>query len=157
MIEELLRTAFANRSQLPGFEEDMNRLAHCHTIRRDISRKFFDSVDEEAWKDLSKGLPRTDEYIPFIEKNIGSRELILEIGTGGGDMLPLLLNYSARVLAVDNSREMLNRTLKFLTARQISNRVELRLGDAEHLPVADSAAGLSVCPHCGGAVFAADH
>ncbi len=138
IVEGLVKTAFVNRSELSGFQEDMNRLAHCHALRRNTSMEFFDSVDEKGWKFLTDMLPQSDEYLPFIKKNIGNHELILEVGTGSGNMIPFLLESAAKILAVDNSREMLGRAHKFITARKITNRVELRLGDAEHLPAGDS-------------------
>lgn len=141
MIEDLVKTAFQHRTHLDGFQDDMNRLAHCHARRKELSRKFFDSVGEKGWKDISERLPQSDEYLPFIKANLGTRELVLEVGTGGGSMIPFLLDNAVKVLAVDNSREMLSRALKNITARKISNRVELRLGDAEHLPAGDAMVG----------------
>ncbi len=141
MVEGLVKTAFQNRFELSGFTEDMNRLARCHARRRNASKEFFDSVGEKGWRDLSEGLPERSEYLPFIKSNLGTTDLVLEVGTGGGSMIPFLLDNAVKVLAVDNSREMLGRALKFVTSRKISNRVELRLGDAEHLPAGDSMVG----------------
>ncbi len=141
LVEGLVKTAFQNRHELVGFEEDMNRLAHCYASRRDSSRHFFDTVGEDGWKDLSKKLPHTDEYLPFIKKYLGKSELVLEVGTGDGGMIPFLLSCADQVLAVDNSREMLGSALKFVVSEKMNTRVELRLGDAEHLPAGDSLAG----------------
>lgn len=140
IIEELVRTAFQNRHELSGFQDDMKRLAHCYAQRRDSSQQFFDTVGEDQWKDLAKDLPRTDEYLPFIKKYLGRSDLAVEVGTGHGRMIPFLLSCADRVLAVDNSREMLGSALKFITSEKLNTRVELRLGDAEHLPVGDSMA-----------------
>ncbi|MCK5841031.1 MAG: ArsR family transcriptional regulator [Candidatus Sabulitectum sp.] len=141
LVEELVRTAFQNRAELDGFKEDMNRLAHCHATRRDNSREFFDAVGEERWKDISSGMPHTSEYMPFIKKYLGEKELVLEVGTGQGSMIPFLLSRFNKVLAVDNSREMLSSALKYVTSEKLDTRVELRLGDAEHLPEGNSIAG----------------
>ncbi|MCD4706273.1 MAG: metalloregulator ArsR/SmtB family transcription factor [Candidatus Sabulitectum sp.] len=140
IIEGLVRTAFQNRHELSGFQDDMNRLAHCYALRRDASKEFFDTVGEEGWKDLSENLPSSDEYLPFIERHLGGKNLVLEVGTGDGSMIPFLLSCADRVLAVDNSREMLGRALKLVTSEKLNTRVELRLGDAEHLPAGDSMA-----------------
>ncbi len=141
LVEGLVRTAFLNRAKLDGFNEDMNRLAHCHATRRDTSREFFDAVGEERWKDLSSSMPHTTEYMPFIKKYLGEKELVLEVGTGQGSMIPFLLSRFNKVLAVDNSREMLSSALKYVTSEKLDTRVELRLGDAEHLPEGNSIAG----------------
>jgi ArsR family transcriptional regulator len=53
-------------------------------------------------------------------------------------MIPFLLENASEVMAVDNSREMLNRALKSVTEGKLVNRVDLRLGDAEHLPAGDT-------------------
>ena len=141
LVDGLLKAAFQNRVELLGFQEDMNRLALCHAMRRNTSREFFDTVGEEGWKDLSSSLPSSGEYLPFIKKNLGEKEMLLEVGTGQGSMIPFLLSCAEKVLAVDNSREMLNRALKFVTSERLNTRVELRLGDAEHLPEGNSMAG----------------
>ncbi|MCK5786876.1 MAG: metalloregulator ArsR/SmtB family transcription factor [Candidatus Sabulitectum sp.] len=142
LVEGLVRTAFQTREQLGGFQDDMNRLAQCHALRRESSKEFFDRVGEDQWKDLSKRLPSSREYLPFIREQLklARRKLTLEVGTGQGNMIPFLLSCSDRVLAVDNSREMLGSALKFVTSEKLSTRVELRLGDAEHLPAGDSIA-----------------
>jgi ArsR family transcriptional regulator len=138
MVEELVKTAFRHRNELRGFQEDMKQLAYCHNLRRDKSREFFNSVGEERWKSLRDQLPHADEYLGFIERNLGSSQLVLEVGTGGGAMIPFLLENASEVMAVDNSREMLNRALRSVTEGRLVNRVDLRLGDAEHLPAGDA-------------------
>jgi ArsR family transcriptional regulator len=138
MVEDLVGTAFRYRSDLMGFQEDMQRLAYCHNLRRDMSREFFDSVGEDGWSDLKKRLPSSDEYMEHTGNIISGSKLVLEVGTGGGRMIPFLLENAENVLAVDNSREMLNRALKLVASMKLNNRVELRLGDAEHLPAGDS-------------------
>jgi ArsR family transcriptional regulator len=138
MVEELVKTAFRHREKLEGFQEDMTQLAYCHNLRRDKSREFFNSVGEELWEKLRDQLPHADEYLGFIKRNLGSSELVLEVGTGGGTMIPFLLENASEVMAVDNSREMLNRALKSVAAGKLVNRVDFRLGDAEHLPAGDT-------------------
>jgi DNA-binding transcriptional ArsR family regulator len=140
-ISGLVSSAFKNRNELSGFQEDMSRLALCYKTRSETSREFFDSMGETGWRGISESIPRSSEYLPFIREHSGRRQLILEVGTGDGNMIPFLLSLSAKVLAVDNSREMLNTALKFITARKLNTRVELRLGEAEHLPACDSMAG----------------
>jgi len=141
LIEELVQTSFNNRSKLSGFQEDMNRLAVCYRQRSETAREFFDSVGEAGWKNLSENLPGNSEYLPFIEKYIGRSELVLEVGSGAGNMIPFLLSFAGKVLAVDSSREMLNSALKLVASRRLDARVDLRLGEAEHLPAQDSTAG----------------
>jgi len=138
MIQELVKTAFRYRNELKGFQEDMKQLAYCHNLRLKKSREFFDSVEEKHWRSLRDQLPHADEYLGFIQRSLGSAELVLEVGTGGGAMLPFLLESASEVMAVDNSREMLNRALKSVTAEKLVNRVDFRLGDAEHLPAGDA-------------------
>jgi len=138
MTQELVNAAFRYRDELNGFQEDMKQLAYCHNLRRDRSRKFFDSVGEKHWRSLRDQLPNAEEYMEFIQRNLDSSKLVLEVGTGGGTMIPFLLENASEVMAVDNSREMLNRALKSVTAERLIDRVDFRLGDAEHLPVGDA-------------------
>ena len=136
-VSSVVKSAFEHKRLLAGFSEDMNRLATCYSARRTASTSFFNSLEEGDWKSISNGLNSVDEYLPFILEKISEESSVLEIGCGDGSMLPLLLGKAHKVIAVDNSIEMLNRAQKSLLNFNV-DKAFLRLGDAEHLPLGDA-------------------
>ncbi|HWK53403.1 MAG TPA: metalloregulator ArsR/SmtB family transcription factor, partial [Hyphomicrobiales bacterium] len=54
---------------------------------------------------------------------------VLEVGPGEGDLLPVLAQSFARVIALDNSSEMLGKARRALAARGLDTTVKLVLGD----------------------------
>lgn len=154
LVLRTVETAFSERHHLAGFQEDMNRLARCLTDRKRNAREFFDSMEEDELKGISDLLPDRNICTPFLTRNIRRSDLIIEVGTGNGAMIPFLLSYSSEVLAVDSSRRMLDLALTNMASLGMDTaRVKLRLGEAEHLPVENSAAGVvmmqMVLHHCG--------
>ncbi len=138
-VADVIRAAFDNRTLLNGFKDDLNRLARCLCSRSRQVREFFDSMDE---KDAGKlfGEPAEHlDYLPFISRNLSDPELVLEVGTGTGRLIPFILGRAKAVLAVDSSRRMLEYAWKYLSSLSMEDQVELRLGEAEHLPVENSA------------------
>lgn len=153
LVDTVVRAAFDNRNLLTGFQEDMNRLARCLAGRKKEAREFFNSMDEEQLSVISDTLPSENTYLPFIKRNIQGCRLLLEVGSGNGRMIPFLLETVEELLAVDSSSRMLELALKNTTAEGLSQRVKMRLGEAEHLPVENQAAGAvlmhMVLHHCG--------
>lgn len=158
LVDRIVKTAFEERDSLDGFRDDMNRLARCLAGRKKSSRRFFDSMEDRELRGLSDLLPDTSVCLPFLERNLGRRDLSVDVGTGSGRMIPFLLGGSGQVLAVDSSRKMLDLALRKISELKMSSRVRFRLGEAEHLPVENSAAGAvlmhMVLHHCGNPVQA---
>jgi len=152
-VDELVNNAFKYREALPGFHHDMKRLARCLLKRRESSRYFFDSKEEGELSRIGELLPDTSVCVPFLERHLGRREMVIDVGAGSGRMIPFLLSVSSRVLAVDSSRRMLDLAMEKTSAMKLLHRVEFRLGEAEHLPVENEAGdGLlmhMVLHHCG--------
>lgn len=152
-VEGIVREAFRHRNALQGFGEDMNRLARCLARRKTDSRRFFNSMEESGLKHITDSLPDTSDCLPFLEKHLGRRKLVIDVGAGIGKMIPFLLSCSDRVLAVDSSRKMLDMAMRNISVMKMVSMVEFRLGEAEHLPVENSAADAvlmhMVLHHCG--------
>lgn len=151
LVDSVISEAFRHRSMLPGFSDDMNRLGRRLAKRKDESREFFDSKDSEELMHISESIPDTSVCYPFMKKHFEGAGLLIDVGSGSGKMIPVLLGYGSRVLAVDSSRKMLD--LASRTHGNIPGRTEFRLGEAEHLPVEnDSADGIlmhMLLHHCG--------
>jgi ArsR family transcriptional regulator len=83
-------------------------------------------------------MPDPEGYLESVLSLLGEGGVCLEVGCGTGAILPALASRFRSVLGVDSSTEMLSRARKAVAG--FDDRVELRLGEAEHLPMADSTA-----------------
>ena len=62
-------------------------------------------------------------------------EKILDIGTGTGDLAIMAAKYTnAKIIGIDISEKMLSIGKKKIDEKKLSNRILLKLGDAEQLP-----------------------
>lgn len=79
---------------------------------------------------------RAAQYLP-----LGAGEVGLDLGTGTAE-LAIALAYSAHseghILGIDITPEMLEMARTKLQRRGLQNRIELRVGDAEHLELPDN-------------------
>ncbi len=98
------------------------------------SKQYFDMVARE-WDNMRSG---------FFSENVRQKALDVakaqrgkvaaDIGAGTGFMTEGLVSHGLRVIAVDESQEMLDvMRRKFRDVEE----VDYRLGEAEHLPIAD--------------------
>jgi len=123
---ELDRDALAERDRLA--------LARVLEARAAKSRSFFDAVGPE-WDALRK-VWNDDTLRARAAARVLPRDLVVaDVGTGTGTLALELAAAGMRVVAVDHSKAMLDATQRKL--EQSGARVELRLGEAEALPLAD--------------------
>lgn len=137
LIAGAVRLAAEARPSLPSSSTDMRRLASLYRGRRSKSVEFFDALGEE-WNNVRETLPPPSLYIHTLTSLLRTPGALLEIGVGTGHIIPLLSRIGGRVTGVDNSPEMLSAAEKKAAALGLSDRVEFRLGEAEHLPLGDS-------------------
>jgi ArsR family transcriptional regulator len=116
-------------------ERDRLALARVLEARAARSRSFFDSVGPE-WDALRK-VWNDDTLRARALARVLPRDLVaLDVGTGTGTLALELAAAGMRVIAVDHSKAMLDATQR--KVEQSGAKVELRLGEAEALPVADA-------------------
>jgi len=137
LVSAILEVIKSEHDRVPSNSTDMEELALCYYNRLEASREFFDEVAEE-WSSISELLPDPEKYFEAVAHFLGTPDRVLEIGCGKGSMLPRLAGLANRIIGVDNSRNMLSSSRKFIAEMGIGARAEVRLGDAEHLPVGDS-------------------
>ena len=124
---ELERDAVAKR--------DSKALGRVLDARAARSRSFFDAVGPE-W-DALRRVWNDDALRARALARVLPRDLVaLDVGTGTGTLALELAAAGMRVIAVDHSKAMLDATQRKLDASDA--RVELRLGEAEALPVGDA-------------------
>jgi len=134
LVADTLLLVQEHERALPSFDADMQRLEAAIERRRQQTRTFFDSRrdgDELRHKSLEGAYYRQVALSLLPERC----DTILDLGTGSGLLLPALLERADRVIAVDASATMLD--LARTSAGVDVDRCDFRLGDLEHLPVAD--------------------
>lgn len=137
LVADTLRVLAEHERDLPHFEEDVQRMEAAVEKRREQTRRFFDSrsAQDELRHQSLDGTYYRQVALSLLPERCGT---ILDLGTGSGLLLPALLARADRVIAVDASTTML--ALARAGAGAEAHRCDFRLGDLEHLPVADGEA-----------------
>lgn len=101
-------------------------------------REYFDKAAAK-WDELTEEetLVRLREIVAALDIQPGAR--VLDVGTGTGVLLPLLLERESQVVAIDFSRQMLKR------ARAKGYPVAYVQGDAQYLPLKDETFDWVIC------------
>lgn len=127
---ELLHKASA---QIPEVEQDREALALILQKRQDKMRSYFDGLAGKfgreylpgrSWKGLAEALLMLAPPI-----------VIADLGAGEGTFSQLLARQAKRVIAVDNSEEMVEFGSQLARKHNLEN-LEYRKGDMEALPIA---------------------
>jgi ArsR family transcriptional regulator len=118
---------------------DREGLARVLEARRSRSHSFFDSVGPE-WDALRKVLNDDLLRARALTRLISSDITVVDVGTGTGVLAAELSALGLRVVAVDNSRRMLEAARSKLSPEALAN-VELRHGEASALPLDNDEVG----------------
>ena len=137
LVSDTLSLLDEHERGLPHYEADVQRLETAVERRREQTRSFFDSLSpgDELRHGSLDGTYYRRVALSVLPPKSGT---IVDLGTGSGLMLPALLERAGRVIAVDSSTTMLDLARKSAGAE--AHRCDFRLGDLEHLPVADGEA-----------------
>lgn len=136
LVKDTLSLLSDHERDLPSYEHDVQRLEEAIERRRRQTLSFFDSLTDhsEAGERLS---PDGHTYRELALSMLPARlERVLDLGTGSGLMLPSLLERADKIIAVDASTTMLQ-LARQTAGKAAVDRCDFRLGDLEHLPVAD--------------------
>lgn len=136
IVSRLVDVAVSGLSGTGTYREDMRQLARVYEARKESSRAFFDSR-AGSWSALEDMLPEPSKYLRRLEGCLSGPQRLVEIGCGGGRLLGELSGMADRTIGVDHSEQMLREARKRINEQGSKGAVELRLGDAEHLPIAD--------------------
>lgn len=123
------------------FAQDKDAITEILARRRDASHRYFESV-ASSWKEIRREAQGNTAYFSELEALIPSKATLLELGCGSGALLDALLPRSGKTIGVDYSRAMLDEAKRNLGEK--SSGVELRLGELEHLPLADNSIDIAV-------------
>lgn len=128
LVRELIR-------DLPAARQDRQRLASVLAARRSRSQEFFASTAGE-WDRLRRELfGERAELLPLLGL-LGADWVVGDLGCGTGQAAAALAPFVARVIAVDDSEEMLAAARLHLAPHA---NAEPRRGSLEALPIDDGA------------------
>lgn len=116
---------------MPKGEPQISRV----TRSKQQARATYDRISK--WYDMLAGAERKYGYAGVQLLGVKEEEVVLEIGFGTGHCILALANSvgsSGKVHGIDISEQMLSITQSRVRAAGLSERVELRRGDAVSLP-----------------------
>ena len=135
LVADTLQHLRQHEQRVPHYDNDMQGLEAVITRRKEQTRTFFDSLEDPDQNLHHRSLD--GQFYRQVALSMLPQECTaaLDMGTGAGLLLPGLATRASQIIAVDASTTML------ALARQSSGAqggyCDFRLGDLEHLPVAD--------------------
>ena len=135
-LDLLRQQIFAQIDQCAIADKIETGIEAVHRERAESSQAFFRNNAERFRKqqDLIASYSQYgDSILELIDElHLSSNQTALEIGPGEGDLLPELATRFHKVIALDNSTEMLDRS-KALAERENIANIEFMLGDVGSL------------------------
>jgi ubiquinone/menaquinone biosynthesis C-methylase UbiE len=123
------------------FRSDIERCEKIIKNRSVETTRFFNKVAGD-WGKLKLNIIGSFDINKTIAQYMNKCRLAVDIGCGTGDLIPSLLANADNVIGVDRSEKMLEQAKKNLSLD--AERLSLRLGDLEHLPLSDNEADFAV-------------
>lgn len=141
LVAGILELLERHEKEVPHFDADLQALEGVIERRREKTRTFFDSLSQPEELLKHQGLDGAVYRSLAVQQLNGHRvngqpPTVLDMGTGAGLLLPALLERAGQVIAVDSSTAMLDMARRAVGSQ--GGRCDFRLGDLEHLPVADA-------------------
>lgn len=125
----------------PLMSRDLERAQRVLEERSRATRKFFDSVAGE-WGRLRSDVLGDFDLHQALCRKLAPCDVVLDLGCGSGELLECMTAVAREVIGVDSSLKMIEQARKRLA--QHGDKVSLRIGELEHLPVRDGEAGCGV-------------
>lgn len=129
-LRHFQQSLFESIDQLKLSAQVRARMADIHEERGRHSLEFF-SRNADQFKENQDLIASLDQYSNNLKELIDNEKLnrnctAMEIGPGSGELLPYLANRFSKVIALDNSREMLARAQ---ASTPTNSNIEYRYGD----------------------------
>ena len=118
----------------PVIIDDVKRAGEMVESRARATQEFFDHIADD-WDRMRREVLGDLDLSRLVSERMDSIKSSADLGCGSGGMLKTLLKKSAQVIGVDSSSKMLDLARgRFQTN---GTDVSLRIGQLEHLPLAD--------------------
>ncbi|RLB57390.1 MAG: ArsR family transcriptional regulator [Deltaproteobacteria bacterium] len=127
------------RADLAGAAADEARRQECLERRRARAREFHQRV-APTWNKMRRELLGDGRAIQAVLEAVAGRPVVADLGCGAGKLLEELCRRAERAIGVDASPAMLEQARRALDGHAGCERVDLRLGQLEHLPLCDGEA-----------------
>ncbi len=139
--DSLMEVARQAATEIPEVKAESETLTHILQKRRDKTRAYFDElagkfgksyVPGRSWKSLAEAMLKILNY-----------KVVADLGAGEGTLAQLLAPNAEKVIAVDNSPNMVEFGKKLASQHGLEN-LEYRLGDIESPPIDDNSVDLAI-------------
>jgi ubiquinone/menaquinone biosynthesis C-methylase UbiE/predicted transcriptional regulator len=140
-LSDLIRFVDKSFAKYDEFSKDHIRSQNLISERKSRMQRFFDGIAEK-WDTLKQDIFGDFDLNARIIEKVDNCGVAVDLGCGTGELLIVLAAKSDRVIGVDSSPNMLEQAR--LKAATIKERVDLRLGEMEHLPIRDGEADMAV-------------
>ncbi len=138
-----VRDAIRGTTGMQEFEDDLQRLSAVLAERREDAQAFFGRLAGQ-WDDVRAEL-FGNKFAPMGLLHMLPRDwTVADLGCGTGNAAELLAPLVHKVIAVDQSPEMLLAARKRMEAARIAN-VDFVEGKLEKLPLAEKSVNAAVC------------
>ena len=132
--------AQADVSQAKAFQRDLLRLDAVRNARTEMAAHYF-AAHADEWDSLRSLHIADSEVEARLAQVLHSAPLgqVLDVGTGTGRIVELFAADSSRLVAIDNSPEMLRLARAKIAnlSPEIASKIDIKLGDFNMLPVGD--------------------
>lgn len=139
----LLPSVLTLAGELPEASGDDERLVHALGARQAQAKAFFSAM-ADRWETIRLRYAQPEFDLGLMGGLAQPEARVLDVGTGGGALLPEFAATGARVMAVDLSLPMLVRARKRCRG-QAAGEVDFCCGAAEALPVGDGVCDVVQC------------
>lgn len=140
-LSELIRFVDKSFTKYDAFPGDRIRSQRLILERKSRMQRFFNDIAEK-WDSLKQDVFGDFDLNARIIEKVDNCGVAVDLGCGTGELLLSLSSRADRVIGVDSSPNMLKQARQKTIAAQ--DRVDLRLGEMEHLPVRDGEADLAI-------------
>ena len=139
-VAPLLELLHKASGQIPEIEQDREGLALVLQKRQDKMRSYFDGLAGKFGREYLPG--RSWKGLAEALLMLAPPLVIADLGAGEGTFSQLLARQAKRVIAVDNSGEMVEFGSNLAQKHNLEN-LEYRKGDLEALPIGDGEVDLA--------------
>ncbi|MGB2402647.1 MAG: ArsR/SmtB family transcription factor [Akkermansiaceae bacterium] len=139
--DAIMEVARQAATEIAEVKADSETLAHIIRKRRDKTRAYFDElagkfgksyVPGRSWKSVAEAMLKVLNY-----------DVVADLGAGEGTLAQLLAPNAEKVIAIDNSPNMVEFGKKLAKQHGLEN-LEYRLGDIESPPIDDNSVDLAI-------------